>query len=266
MKTQVLFRRSTDTEEEFAVANRHFKVVEQRSRATAPLVIGRYSVLPFYKELEIDLANVGSRLINSWRQHKFVADFTYYDEIEDITPKTYWDGTMSWVRAPEGQYVVKGTTNSRKHSWNTLMYAKTKRRAIQIGADLAGDDLIAQQGIIYRQFVPLKVFEVGINELPFSNEWRCFFLGDKLLSYGYYWSSASESVIQSARISPKGIGLAREAAARLSPYINFFAVDVAETVDGTWTVIEVNDGQMAGISENNPETLYENLARYAGDF
>ena len=41
--------------------------------------------------------------------------------------------------------------------------------------------------------------------------------------------------------------------------INFYALDVAQTEDGNWIVIELNDGQMSGLSENNPEILYKKL-------
>ena len=37
------------------------------------------------------------------------------------------------------------------------------------------------------------------------------------------------------------------------------AIDVAQTESGEWIVVELNDGQMSGLSENNPEVLYKNL-------
>lgn len=49
--------------------------------------------------------------------------------------------------------------------------------------------------------------------------------------------------------------------ATVSPHINFFVMDVARTEDGKWLLIELNDGQMSGLSENNPEVLYSKLSR-----
>jgi hypothetical protein len=46
---------------------------------------------------------------------------------------------------------------------------------------------------------------------------------------------------------------------RVGDRANFYAVDVAQTVAGDWIVIELNDGQMSGLSENDPEILYCNL-------
>jgi hypothetical protein len=47
---------------------------------------------------------------------------------------------------------------------------------------------------------------------------------------------------------------------------NFVVVDVALTESGRWMVVELNDGQMSGLSENDPKVLYANLAREALSF
>ena len=40
---------------------------------------------------------------------------------------------------------------------------------------------------------------------------------------------------------------------------SYYAIDVAETQSGEWIVIEINDGQMSGLSQNDPDELYTNL-------
>jgi hypothetical protein len=40
---------------------------------------------------------------------------------------------------------------------------------------------------------------------------------------------------------------------------DYYVIDVAKTESGEWIVVELNDGQMSGLSENNPDTLYGNL-------
>ena len=62
-------------EEEEAAAEKYFPCTNSRMDFLMDqLVIGRYSVLPFYRELELDLARVGARLINSHKQHRYIAD------------------------------------------------------------------------------------------------------------------------------------------------------------------------------------------------
>ena len=72
----VLFRYfNLETKEEQTICAKHFKTVQSRSDAENiknKIVIGRYSVLPFYKELENDLSYFNSKLINSLVCHLLV--------------------------------------------------------------------------------------------------------------------------------------------------------------------------------------------------
>ena len=197
-------------------------------------------------------------MINTHNQHCWIADFGYYYDLKDFTPKS-WDQNNFW-NAPEGQYVVKGKTNSKKHQWKTHMFAKDKLRAIQIGNELLQDGLIYNQGVIYREFVPFKALDFDeINEMPFLNEWRIFYYKKTRLTYGYYWSSAPDEIINKATMTDEGLNFADMVAGITSDCVDFFVLDIAEKQDGGWMLIEMNDGQCSGLSENNPDTLYANL-------
>jgi hypothetical protein len=256
MNTCILFRKSLADDGEYEIAQKYFDVYTQRSDIPRhSTVIGRYSTLPFYKELVYDLDKNLAYLLNSYKQHKWIADFEYYNVLKEYTPETWDDETIRYCKY-DGPFVVKGKTNSRKYRWNTHMFAKTKIDALKIGCELMNDELIATQGVLYRKYYPLLTYEVGLNGLPFANEWRFFFYKNHLLSYGYYWS-ISEYIPN--QISPKAIEFAQKIAKIASQYTNFFVLDVAETVEGKWILIEINDGSMSGLSENNPHTLYSNL-------
>ena len=260
MEPTILFRKDLDSEPEFKIAQKYFPVVDHRAACPpGTLVIPRYSALPYYRELGKDIQWQGGELINSWQQHRWIANFDYYPELQEFTPETWDDYTFP--QAPDGQFVVKGRTNSRKFEWDKLMFAENKRQAIHIGAELAKGPFIGPQGLIYRRYVPLKTFEIGLNGLPFTNEWRFFFYRQSLLSYGYYWSSALEETMAQAKLSRFGFMLAHGIAAICANYVNFFVLDMAETENGDWILIEVNDGQMSGLSENDPHLLYSNLRR-----
>jgi hypothetical protein len=101
--------------------------------------------LPFYKEFEDDIKYLGGNLINSYREHCYVADLqNWYYDLEEYTPKT-------WFRLdqlPEtGPYVLKGKTNSKKHKWSTHMYAKNKEKAMNVYSLLSTDGYIGHQDI-----------------------------------------------------------------------------------------------------------------------
>lgn len=252
----ILFRKDMNTEEEFEIAKNYFDVVEYRSQIpTNSLVIPRYSALPFYKELEQDIIYLGSTIVNSFREHSYIADFQYYWDIEDLTPKTYF----KLEDIPNGgPYVVKGVTNSRKHLWNELMFAPNRKRAIEIALELQKDSLIGQQDIIVREFEQLKILEIGVTGTLFANEWRFFCFKDKILSNGYYWTCSDVR----GEINDKGIDLVKEVIKRVEGKVNFYVIDIAEKENGDWIVIEMNDGQMSGLSENNPHDLYSNMRKY----
>ena len=263
-KPYVLFRADEQNESELAVAERHMPVVRSRVMSRfdrdSELVVGRYSVLPFYEELHDDLADQGYRLVNSVKQHKFVADFGgWYSALNAqkgpaLTPFTWFDTASLPKRG--GPFVVKGLTNSRKFEWDSMMFAPTYEDALRITRLLGQDGLIGSQGVVYRKYVPLRTLEVGLNGLPFANEWRFFYWGRRRLCHGFYWTATEKR----ATITPEGMAVAQAAADRLAPHVNFFVVDVAETAGGRWIVIEVNDGQMSGLSECSADELYSSLA------
>lgn len=267
----VLFRQSfhADAEStiaEFEAVQQHFSVVEHRSEIPYNgLIIGRYSVLPFYRELEKDLQVVNQGvLVNSYQQHQWIADFEYYDVMIGFTPLTWTDS--DFFLAPEGAFVLKGRTNSRKHQWSTHMFAANKREAADVARLLIGDGFIGPQGILYRRYVPLRTFEIGINDQPFTNEWRFFYYKKTRLSYGYYWTNLREDLLDDIKERPDlylpqpAIDFADKVASIAAEHVNFFVLDIGETTSGDWILIEVNDGQMSGLSENDPDVLYRNLS------
>ncbi len=85
----LLFRRDDDSEAELEAARRHWPVEHDRTNCRDRLVVGRYSVLPFYDALEQELAGRGCRLVNSHAQHRWIANFEYYPAFRDVTPESW---------------------------------------------------------------------------------------------------------------------------------------------------------------------------------
>lgn len=255
MEPNILFRKefNSDTATEFDVASKYFPCSESRVGLVNKLVIGRYSVLPFYTELEKDLKAQGSVLINSSQQHRFIANFDWYDLLKDYTPRTWFD--LQSVPKDGGPFVLKGRTNSRKFEWKQKCFAKDYLTAVSIETELMQDGLIGPQGVIIREFVPLNVLEVGLNDLPFANEWRFFFYKNKMLTNGFYWTASEKR----GTLTMEAKKLAQEVADKLQGYVNFFVVDIAEKANGEWVLIEVNDGQMSGLSGCEATHLYSSL-------
>lgn len=258
----ILFRESDETLEEFDVArkskfevyNRILKLPENQK------IIGRYSVLPFYKELEQELKIINSSLINSYSQHRYVADIeNWYADLKDVTPTTWFSWSLKSLPYNK-QFVVKGRTNSRKFQWNRQMFCDSADKLIKISNSLMDDVLIRDQGICVREYVPLKQYDVGINGLPVTNEWRIFCYKDRVVAGGYYWSNYLEhKPYEFSGLPKEALALISKVAATVSKNINFYVIDIAETKAGEWIVIELNDGQMSGLSDISAKELYDNL-------
>jgi len=253
----ILFREDRDTEDEYQALLRS-GIRFSKYRMAIPensLVIGRYSVLPFYQDLEKELKSCGSSvLINTYAQHRYIADITqWYQDVKEFTPETY----EIWGDLPQGSYVVKGKTNSRKHQWNSMMFAPTREDIPNIVSSLLKDALIQDQGIVVRKFIPLKQIDYAINDLPITREWRCFFLGETLVASGFYWASHPECY--QGALPSEGELFAKKIAKIIAKKTNFFVLDVAEKAEGGWTLIEINDGQMSGLSCIDPDVFYGNL-------
>lgn len=254
MEPIVYFRMTDDHDEpEFQACNRHFKTVTQRTHVLpGQLVIPRYSVLPFGKELELDIKAQGSELINTFRQHCYVAEMrNWYYDFEDITPKTWF--RLQDIKG-DGPFVLKGSTNSKKFSWRTHMFAFGRVSAGDVYMRLLEDGLTGTQEIVIRQFVSLRNYGTMPSGIPISHEFRCFFYKDRLLSKAYYWSN--EDVHPEDNV-PKAF--LEDVASRGKDHINFWVADVAQTEAGDWIVVELNDGCMSGLSRNDPDVLFSRL-------
>ena len=258
---QVYFRKDENVFDEFNVCKETFSTVENRTKliklTEISTVICRYSALPFYKELEEDLKEFNAKPINSYLEHSYIADMGWVYDLENLTFPTWF--RLEDIRG-DFPLVVKGKTNSRKFEWKTKMFAQNKREAIDIMCELMHDPLIGPQGVVFRKYIPLQTYEIGINDMPMTNEWRCFFYKNKLVDCGFYWSTLDDlNVVDTLSFEKEGKKVAQEAANIVCDNATFFVIDVAQGIDGKWWIVEVNDGQMSGLSTIPIKRFYQNL-------
>lgn len=263
-----LYRPSSMERDELEAASAHFEMVERRTQCReGDLVVGRYSVLPWYNELYYDLADTGAKLIQTPAQHHWIADMDWaFDGVLDELTFPTWRGCAETPRE-EAPFVLKGRTNSKKQNWSELMYAENWERAVQVESLLMRDGLIGEQGIVIRKFVPLVTYFNAIGGMPITKEFRIFVCNRKIISKGYYWEAFNEDLIfyghQAPSIDEVPISFVEEVIERIANYgpdPMFYVIDIGEDQDGRWWVIELNDGQMSGLSANDPKVLYKGLA------
>lgn len=258
MKPQILMRESLAPPCELEAALKAgFTIHTSRCAVDPGLVIGRYSVLPNYRELARDLTYRDARLAHTSTHHDWVAMFSWVQEPElrALTPET-WFGSAFLDSTDPGPFVVRGATNSRKGSWKRRMFAKDRAEAIAVANRLLDDDdEIARQGLIFRRYVPLRAFGYDeVTGIPLANEWRVFCWKGQVLTHAPYWGSGQETW------SPAAMEVVRKVLAPgLAASEMFLVVDVAETEAGDWIVVELNDGQMSGLQETDPHEFYRKL-------
>jgi hypothetical protein len=262
---KILFRSTLAEEDELSIAKKYFDVIESRSLIkSGDNIICRYSSLPYYDELEKDVLNLGGTLLNSYNDHKFVADLrNWYYLLSDLTPKT-WFSLAETISDPyEGPYVLKGATNSKKSLWLSHMFAWNKDQMRRVYFALMNDTLIAEQGVYIRQYEKFKTYGTAINGMPVTKEFRLFILDGKIIAKGYYWSNHPELIEQyrpDANEIPQSF--LDEVMCRVSGSIRFWVLDVAQKEDGHWRIIELNDGTMAGLSCIDADEFYKNLKEH----
>jgi len=208
-----------------------------------------------YGNLYDALQSRGVQLINTpsaYRVCHYLPDS--YQFIEDVTPRSVWlklAGTVDFdevlqALAPFGNcpVVLKDYVKSQKHYWAEACFipaaddAAGVQRVVRRFVELQGEEL--NEGLVFREYVPLRI--VGTHPksgLPLAAEFRSFWLdGEPVLSHRYWGDlTAFDTELPLAAL--------RDIAARIPS--RFFTMDVAFKDDGSWTIVELGDGQVAGL-------------------
>ncbi|WP_162902719.1 ATP-grasp domain-containing protein [Taibaiella koreensis] len=190
-----------------------------------------------------------------------------YPFIEAYTPKTVWvraeNGAIDYEQvfgaiAVFGQapLMIKDYVKSQKHYWDTACFipdASDREKVKTVVANflrLQGDDL--NEGIVLRAFVALKDLTIhSVSSMPLTQEYRLFFFNGQLLGCFDYWE---EGTYPEAPQPP--LALFETIAQTIKS--NFFSMDIAQTTSGEWLIIELGDGQVAGLPGKADRYLFYN--------
>ena len=183
-----------------------------------------------------------------------------YPFIAEHTPRSVWFPverarglpleTLRAALAPFGDapLIVKDYVKSQKHDWDEACFIPrasdlpTVERVASRFLKLQGEDL--NEGLVFRAFVPLKI--VGQHPksgMPLAAEFRIFWLdGEPLLSHRYWGDLTAPDLALDSELP---LAALRPIAARIPS--RFFTMDIAFLEDGSWTIVELGDGQVAGL-------------------
>jgi len=211
-----------------------------------------------YERLYAVLAARNVRLLNdpaAYRHAHYLP--ASYDVIADHTPATVWletaedvstDRVMDALRPFGDQAViVKDFVKSQKHHWAEACYIPSAsdqqavERVVRRFLQLQGPDL--NEGLVFRQFVDLEPLTTHSRSgMPLAREHRVFYLDGQPLYTVRYWDEGDYAGVE----PPPDLFGDVVAAVRS----RFFTMDVARQRDGRWIIVELGDGQVAGLPDS----------------
>ena len=197
-----------------------------------------------------------------------------YKFIKNFTPKTVWTNLDNKQPNYENIFkliedfkdsplILKDYVKSQKHYWDTACFIPTAKDKDKVKSvvnkfiQLQGNDL--NQGLVFRQFIELNHLTIHSKSgMPLKEEYRLFFLKGKLLGCYEYWEEGDYAPKEKPPLGTF-IDIAKNIRS------NFFSMDIARTKQGNWIIIELGDGQVAGLPEKvNKNEFYEALLQQNG--
>jgi hypothetical protein len=140
--------------------------------------------------------------------------------------------------------IIKDYVKSRKHEWYEACFIPNAsddaavRRVVERFLELQGADLNA--GLVLREFVDLQpLAEHSKSGMPLTQEFRLWFVDGRRIYSSQYWEEGNYT----SATPPDD--LFADVAQQVRSC--FFTMDVAQKRDGTWIIIELGDGQVAGL-------------------
>lgn len=216
-----------------------------------------------YEDVYSTLLQDGIKLIHTPEEHYRCSVLSqWYPLIEDLTPKSLC------FHGPPKEYLIeqelgwpifmKGERQTSYHR-RKLSIIHNRQELREALALYATDPVLQWQNIACRQFIPLRlVTDDSPDRIPASFEFRTFWWKGELVGMGAYWWQ-----VRSYSITPReqeaAIDIAQQAAERVQ--VTFLVIDVAQTQDGRWIVIECNDGQETGYCTASPIGLWNEVIR-----
>ena len=211
-----------------------------------------------YETLYNSLLEKNIELINKPSEYKFCHYLPEsYETIKDFTPKTTFKELKSVFNIEDFKneinefgdkpIVIKDYVKSQKHYWNEACYiprASDKEKANSVISkfiELQDSDL--NEGLVFREYVELEeLTNHSESGMPLTKEFRVFVKNGEIMTIFKYWDEGDYQNVEPVI----------EEFEKIIPEIksSFFTMDIAKKKDGKWIIVELGDGQVAGLPDN----------------
>jgi len=218
----------------------------------------------FYHALE----QSGVKLINTPSQYQHCHYLPEnYPLFQTMTPKTVWiknEENLSIkaimkVLEPYGHcpIILKDYVKSQKHYWHEACFIpsatdeKAVSKVVQRFLKLQGEQ--PEGGLVFREYIEFESIGKHLKSaMPLSLEYRIFFWHQKPIALYPYWNE-----IKYPNIKPP-LKIFTKIAQRVESH--FFTMDIAKSPKIGWLIVELGDGQVAGLPDNvDIKAFYQNF-------
>lgn len=197
-------------------------------------------------------------LINNPSEYKFCHYLPEnYKTIKEYTPKTTFKKLNTKFKIDDfqkeldvfrdGPIVLKDYVKSQKHYWEDACFipkASDRLKANEVITKfLELQDTDLNEGLVFREYVELEwLTNHSKSGMPLTKEFRLFVMHGEVIGMYKYWDEGNYQKVKPIVKEFK----------HLIPKIksNFFTMDIAQKKNGDWIVIELGDGQVAGLPDN----------------
>lgn len=214
-----------------------------------------------YQNLYDGLLKKNIELINSPDEYKhchYLPDS--YEKIASKTPKSNWtteltnDAILALTsNFGESPLIVKDFVKSEKHNWDEACFIPNASDSDKVKSvvdkfiELRGDSL--NEGLVFRQFEELEFLtEHSKSGMPLTKEFRVFFANKKIIKVFDYWDEGEYG--ETKPELDDFIEIAQNIDSK------FFTMDIAKKKNGDWIIMELGDGQVAGLPDNADRTEF----------
>lgn len=224
-------------------------------------LICRIGAIENYKKSYEIFKENGFSLVNSVEEHERASELScWYPLIEFCTPRSKWYEEVPSIYDIENDFnypiFIKGSRQTAKHS-ESLSVARNRDECLAILKEYQLNPILHWQQLVCREFVELEpVKSVKSEKVSTSFEFRSFWYKGRIVGVGHYWSEFVQYG-WSASQEAEALKLAATVSSKVS--VPFLVIDLALTKDGSWIVIECNDGQESGYAGIKPIVLWKNI-------
>lgn len=255
------------SEDRFSEATKQIQRLEQM----ANVIYRGWMLTPKqYFVLYNDLLSKNFKLVNTPAEYQnchYLPDSLRF--IEKRTPRTVFEkfdheNSMNILLEKakifgHNPVILKDYVKSEKHDWETACFVPDASNSVKLKASIAkllelrGNYL--NEGIVIREFIALNDLTFHSKSgMPLTEEYRLFFYNKKLIDIYDYWE---EGVYE---LSKPDTSEFEEIAQQIES--NFFSMDIARQKNGELIIIELGDGQVAGLPDKTDrDEFYKQLKK-----